>query len=238
MIPQWKHLLYNLAWYIGTVVVLLFVMRFLRFLPLIALLWMVALVWGAFLAHKGYQLFLDQRTSEIASEHLERYILQAHGHQAEFKRFIEQSNPHTQAELAPLARQIDAWVKLIERLIVRIDQLSQNTMLQHNVKTVPETIAELENRLSLEKDPSARAKINRALSHRRKQWQALKSLQTHFQEAEQKIEASLSLFQRLCTHLLTDQSAYQTQLAGSFSSRIRNEMRRLTASLNELRTIL
>lgn len=169
--------------------------------------------------------------------------LQAHLRKArEYRRQIDQlvkSSPSRpiETQLQALAAQVDDWNEAIERLAKQVDAFERNTLIQHDLETVPQAIDKLEAQLAAEADPTTRVDLERALANRRKQWDTLRQLQNTMKRAEIKIENTLSLLGTLYPQILTSQSTNQVADYSRITSEVSEEVRLLQDHLEALEEV-
>jgi serine/threonine protein kinase/predicted nucleic acid-binding Zn-ribbon protein len=147
------------------------------------------------------------------------------------------ANPQIRTNLNAIGQQVDEWMKAIEDLAERINNFQQNSLIQHDLKTVPAAIKKLEARLSTETDPGTHAELERALTNRQKQWLTLQHLHSTMQRAEIKIENTLSLLGTLYPQILTSQSTNQVSDYSRITSEVSEEVRVLHDHLEALEEV-
>ncbi len=169
--------------------------------------------------------------------------LQAHLRKArEYRRQIDglvksSASPQIEAQLQELAGQVDDWNAAIERLAKQVDGFQRNTLIQHDLETVPQAITKLERQLAAETDPATRADLERTLTNRRKQQETLRQLQNTMKRAEIKIENTLSLLGTLYPQILTSQSTNQVADYSRITSEVSEEVRVLQDHLEALEEV-
>jgi hypothetical protein len=138
---------------------------------------------------------------------LSGYVERAMAYQTEINRLAQNgANPNGQNRLDELAAHVQDWTEAITTLAGRIDAFQQNKLINQDLKRVPQAIDRLEERLEAETDPVIAAELERSLSHRRNQLEALEKLQRTIRWAEIKIESTLSLLGTIYSQILAGQS--------------------------------
>lgn len=237
MTPQWRNFLQQAGWYLATLIVLMIALRFMPNGVILLLMWVVALVWGAFLVTMLHRLLLNRPDAGLMDERLESYLLQAQGYQEEIETIIQTADDTKQSELQRLGKQIDTWTKAIGRLVKRINELSQNEIVRRDMDRVPTAIADIEARLKQETDPRLRTKLQHTLLKRQKQWRALQALQQTLQQAEIEVESTLSSLGTIHSQILTGQSTSEIANYKRLAVEVTEEVQRLEEHLQTLRQI-
>jgi hypothetical protein len=91
----------------------------------------------------------------------------------------------------------------------RVDTFKRNDLIQQDLETVPEAIAQLERQLAGEVDPEIKATLERTLANRRNQLASLRHLQQLMNRAEIQMESTVSSLGTIYSQLLTSQSTNQ-----------------------------
>jgi hypothetical protein len=231
----WRKLLRNMGWYllliaISIALVFIFRQRTLWWLP-----WLVMLAGGGWLI---WQQLYGNRGHSRELARLESYRQQAQAYQAQIDQALKTNAPAgTTTHSDQLASQIEDWTAAIEKLVDRVGRLRQDDIIQHDLKTVPEAIAELETRLRRESNPEMRTQLERTLANRRKQLAALEQLQSTIQQAEAQIESTVSLLGTIYSQILTGQSTSHVADYNRLSTEVDEEVRLLQDRLEALREV-
>lgn len=229
--PRWRKLLQDLGWYVLVVAVAIVLVRFER--PLIWLPWLVALGGGFWLVWR--QLRSGKADGEARAG---AYLEQALAYKRQIDQAIKTASRSSQAvHLQQLAAQIDDWTEAIQDLVQRIANLQQDKLICHDMKTVPEAIADLEARLKREPDAAIRTQLQRTLTNRRKQLASLEQLQNTIRRAEIQIESTLSLLGTIYSQILTGQSTSHVADYSRLSTEVDEEVRLLQDQLEALREV-
>ncbi len=136
-----------------------------------------------------------------------------------------------------LARQVDEWVQSIEALARRVEEIQQNPLIQQDTADVPRSIEALKTRLSEETNPDLRRELERTLTSRQTQLDALTQLQQTVAQAEMKIESALSALGTIYSQLLTGQSTADIADYRRLSEEVDEEVRVLRDHLEALREV-
>jgi hypothetical protein len=230
---RWGQWLRHPFWYVTVVVLVTLLTFFLR--PLWWLAGAVALTWGAWLL---WQLFRDDKAPTHPKEQLEGYLAQTLVYKAQirqiFKTTLTKSNS---AQRQQITAQIDGWIEAIQHLVRHIDRLRQDPLIQQDLLTVPQAIADLEAQLASESDPLIRAQLERTLLHRKNQLASLELLQNSVKQAEIQLESTLSLLGTIYSHILAGQSTRYLANYERLSSNVDEEVQRLQDQLEALREV-
>jgi len=177
------------------------------------------------------------------SDHISSKAIQVHLDKAQaYKEQIHnliQATPDaaTNAHLRNLVTQVDEWVQAIEDLAVRVDDFQQNSLIRHDLESVPEYIVDLENRLHAETNPSTRAELERTLNNRRSQLASLQQLETTMKRAEIQIESTLSALGTIYSQILTGQSTHHVADYSRLAEDVDEEVQTLQDQLEALEEV-
>jgi hypothetical protein len=113
------------------------------------------------------------------------------------------------ARLREVAAQVNEWTESVKHLAGRVDTFKRNDLIQQDLETVPEAIAQLKRQLAGEVDPEIKATLERTLANRRNQLASLRHLQQLMNRAEIQMESTVSSLGTIYSQLLTSQSTNQ-----------------------------
>ncbi len=184
-----------------------------------------------------------EKSQPVVNEGVAPSAIQAHLDKARaYKQQIDSlvkatANANTQMRLQDLADQVDEWTQAIEALARRVDNYQQNTLIHHDLETVPESIKKLEAQLAQETDGATRAELERTLASRKNQLVALQQLQNMMKRAELKIESTLSSLGTIYPQLLTSQSTNHVADYSRLSEEVDEEVRTLQDHLEALEEV-
>ena len=164
----------------------------------------VALVWGLWLV---WHIFTTEQPAAAADEQLAAWLEQALYYCASITKAVNQrlKGGHDPAG-QHLSAQVATWADLIQKLVSHLALLRGDDLLQQELDALPQTVAALEDQLAGATDSASRDRLAQVLSHRRRQLESLKQLQTNITQAEIQIESALSLLGTVYVHILTGQS--------------------------------
>ncbi|MBN1994571.1 MAG: pentapeptide repeat-containing protein [Anaerolineae bacterium] len=183
------------------------------------------------------------RQESVAGKNLTSKTLQAHLDKALAYReqisavLAATSGGIAEARLQDLARQVDDWTQAIADLAGRVDRYQHNTLLRHDLESVPQYIADLKVRLAQETDEATRAELQRTLTNRKNQLASLEQLQRMMKRAEIQIESTLSALGTIYSQILTGQSTNHVADYGHLSAEVDEEVRILQDQLEALEEV-
>ena len=236
--PQWRNFLKNLFWFMATIVILILSIQFLRFRYGLLLLWLIGLGWGGVLAFQFSQLLFGSDETSANEEKLQVYLDQAASYKTKIDYAVESAS--TQADrirLEQLAGQINTWTDAITNLAQRVSILRQDELVRRDRQQVPRAIADLEKRLTDETDPDLKAQLERTLTNRQKQLEALEQLDNTMERAEMQIESTVSMLGTIYSQILTGQSTSHVADYSHLSADVDEEVRVLQDHLEALREV-
>ncbi len=170
-------------------------------------------------------------------------LIQGHLSKAQaYKEQIDQliaatGDPHRRAQLEALSAQVSEWVQAIEKMARRIDTFQQNTLIHHDLETVPQAIESLEAQLASETDDALRIELQRTLATRQSQMAMLKRLNNTMRRAEMKMESTLAALGTIYSQVLTSQSTDHVADYSRLSSEVNEEVRTLQDHLEALEEV-
>jgi hypothetical protein len=147
---------------------------------------------------------------QIHDARLQGYLAQARAYHAGVRELARKApNDFNRGRLDDLVRHADHWQNSLRALVGRIDSFQQNTVLQHDLATVPEAIFRLEAQLAAGPPPRLEQELNRTLANRRRQLEALENLRSTMDWAEIKVETTVSMLGAIYSQALMSQSKGQ-----------------------------
>jgi hypothetical protein len=173
-----------------------------------------------------------------ANELIQGHLSRARAYQEQINQLIAATaDPNSRAQLEALSAQVSDWVQSIEKMARRIDSFQQNTLIHHDLETVPQAIASLEAQLASETDDALRAELERTLATRKSQMAMLKRLNNTMRRAEMKMESTLAALGTIYSQVLTSQSADHVADYSRLSSEVNEEVRTLQDHLEALEEV-
>jgi len=177
-------------------------------------------------------------SNHITSKTIRVHLDKAQAYKEQIHTLIQAtSDEAVNIRLRDLATQVDEWVQAIQDLAVRVDNFQQNSLIHHDLESVPEYIADLENRLQAETNPSTRAELERTLNNRRSQLASLQQLETTMKRAEIQIESTLSALGTIYSQILTGQSTHHVADYSRLAEDVDEEVQSLQDQLEALEEV-
>lgn len=168
------------------------------------------------------------------------HIGQARAYQQEINRIAKATSGKGihGARMADLANQFAGWTKQVETMAERVTVLRRNPLVKQDLRAVPDAIKKLEAQLAGETDARIREQIERTLSARRSQLEALQKLENTTRHAETQLELTIASLGTIYSQTLAGQSTNQiadySHLAGEVNEQVRDLRDQLDA-LEEVR---
>ncbi len=233
----WQIFWQNALLYLLSLVIFITAFRILRAPWLLALMWLVALGGIGVLAFQANRLATG--TSIGVSGGMKTQLQQAQNYRAKIDAALEKANrTGTQtAHREALRERVAYWTTAVEDLIKRVDELQQDAIIQKDLKTVPTAIKKIEKELATETNPAIREQLEHSLETRRKQLQALQTLQQSVRRAELQVDSTLSMLGTIYSQLLTSQSSTQIANYRRLTDEVDEEVLRLEDHLTALKEI-
>lgn len=176
--------------------------------------------------------------SHISSKTIRMHLDKAQAYKEQIHSIIQaMPDEDVNVRLRDLATQVDEWAQAIEDLAVRVDKFQQNTLIHHDLESVPEYITDLENRLQDETNPINQAELERTLNNRRSQLASLQQLENTMKRAEIQIESTLSALGTIYSQILTGQSTNHVADYSRLSEDVDEEVQSLQDQLEALEEV-
>jgi hypothetical protein len=174
----------------------------------------------------------------LTSKTIQAHLNKARAYKEQINSMIgATSDGNVNARLKDLARQVNEWMQAIEELARRVDRFQQNTLIRHDLESVPKSIKELEARLANETNEATRAELERTLTNRKNQLASLERLQNLMNRAEIQIESTLSALGTIYSQILTGQSTNHVADYSHLSTEVDEEVRNLQDHLEALEEV-
>jgi hypothetical protein len=157
---------------------------------------------------------------------LSGHIARTREYQKELARLAKAASTPVRAErLTLLSKQFDGWVKDVEGMAGRVQGLRGNTLIEQDMKAVPESIRKLAGQLAQERDPRVKQSLEQTLIARQSQLHALEKLQATARYAEIQLENTVASLGAIYSQALANQSTTQVadyrHLASDVDDRVR-----------------
>jgi hypothetical protein len=207
---------------------------------------LVAVIWGMWLIAEPFSEAERPLANTLANSladnneqaRLQNYIDQTLAYKAQIDQIIKSSsNAHNQFYIQQLGRQLETCSQAVTELTQRLSLLRQDRLIQHDMQTVPQAIADLEARLAETPNGSIGHQLTQLLRLRQNQHALLTQLQESIQQTEIQLEHTLTLLGTIYSQLLISQATNDMADYGRISASIDEEMRRLGDQLQSLREI-
>ncbi len=134
--------------------------------------------------------------------------------------------------------QVYDWIANMVALARRIDTYRSDTIIQRDLKTVPEEIRRLETRLNLERDPRVREQLTATLESNRQQRDSLQELSGRMARADLQLDHSLASLGTVYSQmLLIGSKDVDSDRADQLGNDIRDQvlaLQDIVESLNEV----
>jgi len=138
---------------------------------------------------------LQQRFNpgEIGDRALREEVETAMAYQQQIETQIRQQRAGVMRDrLQDTANQLSEWMANVHRLAVTLDAFRRDELLTRDLNAVPEELNALAMRYDMERDPDLRHELAGVVASKRKQWQTLCTLKTRMEQAELRLEQSMT----------------------------------------------
>jgi uncharacterized coiled-coil protein SlyX len=235
--PRWGAFTQNLIWFIVTLIALVVIFNFSKLSVVLLALWLVGLAWGGWLAYRGSTLLFSADDSAVSQARSTQALAQARDYQNKIELALDDSSDLNSSRVAELTAHIERLTEAITDLSERVIELRGNETIRRDMRAVPEAITDLEQRIATEDDPDIIRQLNRTLTNRRKQLEALDVLDNTIKRAEIQIESTLSQLGTIYSQLLTGQSTSDVAVYHRLTDDVDEEVRLLEDHLDALREV-
>ncbi len=167
------------------------------------------------------------------------HIGQARAYQQEIDRIAKAASGKGihGARMAELANQFAGWTKQVETMAERVTVLRRNPLVKQDLRAVPDAIKKLEAQLARETDARIRGQIERTLSARRSQLEALQKLENTTRHAETQLELTIASLGTIYSQTLAGQSTNQIADYSHLASEVDEQVRDLRDQLDALEEV-
>ena len=100
------------------------------------------------------------------------------------------------------AGEVTHWLQAVYNLAERVDKFQQNTVIAQDLKSVPNTIKEYEQRLAREDNPDVQRQLERTIADRKRQLGTLQNLQDNMDKAAYQLDSTISALGTIYSQLL------------------------------------
>ena len=107
-----------------------------------------------------------------------------------------------QTRMQDVANQVEEWVRRIYSLATRLDKFRNDSIISDDLKSVPESIRKLQQRMNGEDDPAIKTEMADTIARRETQFDSLKKLEQTMDRAELQLENTLTSLGTIYSQML------------------------------------
>jgi hypothetical protein len=133
--------------------------------------------------------------------------------------------------MARTAGEVTHWLQAVYNLAERVDKFGQNKVIAQDLKAVPTTIKEYEQRLAREDNPEVQRQLKRTIADRQRQLQTLENLQDSIDKAAYQLDSTISALGTIYSQLLLVDSKEEQ---GNRINRLQEEISEQVYQLEDL----
>jgi hypothetical protein len=104
--------------------------------------------------------------------------------------------------LARTAQEVTHWLQAVYNLADRVDKFQQNKVVERDLKSIPQVIADYEKKLRKEDSPEVQRQLERTISDKKRQLHALQNLESSMERAAYQLESTISSLGTIYSQLL------------------------------------
>ena len=204
-------------------------------------LWLVTVIANVVSKQAGEQaasqVFREQYDiNRIVNPHLRTVVTQAIAYRERIDKAVSQmASAAMRGRLQDVANQVEEWVGRIYTLARRLDAYRNDSIISADLKSVPQSIQQLQRRMAAEDDVSVKHEIQDTITRREAQLATLNSLDTAMDRAELQLENTLTALGTIYSQVLLldarDVDSTKTQ-------RLRESIAGQVASLQDIQSSL
>jgi hypothetical protein len=168
----------------------------------------------------------------ITNPHLKMNVAQAIAYRERIdKAAAEFSDSGMSERMKDVANQVEEWVRRIYSLSTRLDAYSNDTIIASDLKSVPNSIRQLQQRLQVEQDDVVKRDMQDTIQRRQGQLDALRKLDQTMDRAELQLENTLTALGTVYSQMLLVDAK---DVDSSKTQRLRENIAEQVASLNDV----
>ena len=133
--------------------------------------------------------------------------------------------------MARTAGEVTHWLQAVYNLAERVDKFGQNKVIAQDLKNVPQTIKEYQQRLAHEDNPEVQRQLKRTIADRQRQLQTLENLQDSIDKAAYQLDSTISALGTIYSQLLLVDSKEEQ---GNRINRLQEEISEQVYQLEDL----
>lgn len=99
-------------------------------------------------------------------------------------------------------REVTHWLQAVFNLAERVDKFHQNKVIERDLKSVPQAIADYKKRLKSEDDSDVKRQLEKTIADKEKQLQTLQSLENNMETAAYQLDSTISALGTIYSQLL------------------------------------
>ncbi|RME70350.1 MAG: hypothetical protein D6784_16890 [Chloroflexi bacterium] len=123
------------------------------------------------------------------------------------------------------------WLQAVYSLAERVDRLRRNKVIERDLQTVPQAIADLRRKLAEEDSPEVRAQLEQTIADKERQLRILQDLQNSIEKADYQLDSTISSLGTVYSQLLLVDTKEES---GSRLSRLQEEISEQVNRLEDL----
>jgi len=140
--------------------------------------------------------------------------------------------------LTQTTREVTNWLQAVYNLAQRVDRYHSNKVIAQDLKNVPKTIAQYEERLDDEDNDEVRLQLERTIADRKRQLETLENLQNTMEKASYQLDSTISALGTVYSQLLLvdtkeEQGSRINRLQGEISDQV-HRLEDLTEAMDEV----
>jgi hypothetical protein len=175
-------------------------------------------------------------TNTITNPHLKMNVVQAIAYRERIDSAVARFNDSgMQTRMQDVANQVEEWVRRIYTLSRRLDTFRNDGIISNDLKSVPESIRKLQERLAREDHAEIRRELEDTIKRRKSQFESLDKLETTMDRAELQLENTLTALGTVYSQMLLIDAK---DVDSSKTQRLRENILEQVNSLNDVITTM
>lgn len=141
--------------------------------------------------------------ARIESAHLREIVRRATDYRERIDQVVAQAGAGAlTTRMRDVSNQVETWVGRIYALAQKVDTYRQNTVIQNDKRTIPQSIGQLKFRMTQETDAGVKAEMANSIHQRQGQLDMLEALDNTMDKAELQLENTLTALGTVYSQML------------------------------------
>lgn len=142
-------------------------------------------------------------TSALSTAALRKSVEQAIRYREQIDAAVQRfADGAMRARVQDIADQVEDWLQRIYALALRLEAFNRDPLIHNDLRTVPNAIQKLKQRLAAEHSPAVQAELQATIARREAQYESLLKLRDTMMRAELQLENTLTALGTVYSQML------------------------------------